>query len=751
MTDNNFTPRLSAPASRSNSLVVPASHVEVYPGGRSEDADSFGAAEFFRMLRRRKWTLILVVLAGVLCGGALSWLQTPRYRSVAAMEVQAPNEDFLNLHDVNPVASTNNAGDEYVATQAEMLQQPVLIEKVVKKLNLDQREEFQAHPDLLDRIKGALGMAQRPPSPLNHAVEVAKKNLDITASHDSRIIQIAYTSTDPVLAAQFVNTLSQAFIDQSVDSRRAAAQQIQDWLSPQLQEMRNKISRSEADLEGYTHSVGLQFTTGQESIEEGRLRLIQDELSKAQADRISKEAEYQTMTAGTSQMSEQTPALQDYTSKLTDLRRQLADLESILQPQSYKVVRLRAQISQLEAAVRAENKRIRDQAEEQYHTAQRREQDLTGAYTKQAAIVANLSGRVTHYDTLKHAVDANRQFYEAMQQRVNEARVASAIRETNIRLVGPAEPAPTPYTPNVPLNLAIGLASGLILGLCAALYREQTNNRLRIPGDATSWLSLPELGAIPKARVQSKAAGKLLTAVDGDGQVERMTWNSGFSDVSESFRSTVASILSAAGKDGSSRALTVTSAVPGEGKTTVVSNLGIALAEIHSRVLLIDGDMRHPRLHKVFNATNNWGLSDLLQDKNDVSTVPLECLARKTDVPRLHLLPSGPCPEAIFALLCSERMDQLMERYRKEFDFIIIDTPPCLEFADSRILARYTEGALLVVRAEYTDKQTAQAAARRLVLDGIPVMGSVLNDWNPSAEGRPYSYSDYRDSSRVTA
>ncbi len=168
-------------------------------------------------------------------------------------------------------------------------------------------------------------------------------------------------------------------------------------------------------------------------------------------------------------------------------------------------------------------------------------------------------------------------------------------------------------------------------------------------------------------------------------------------------------------------------------------------------MLLIDGDMRHPRLHKVFNATNNWGLSDLLQDKNNLSTVPLECLARKTDVPRLHLLPSGPCPEGIFALLCSERMGQLMERYRKEFDFIIIDTPPCLEFADSRILARYAEGALLVVRAEYTDKPTAQAAARRLVMDGIPVLGTVLNDWNPNKEGRPYSYSDYRDSSRVTA
>ncbi|SRR5579883_98426 len=752
MSDNSFVPRLTPPPSpRSTALTVPSPQVEIYPAVHTEDADSFGVPQFLSVLRHRKWTVLLVVLMGVLCGLGVTWLQTPRYRSVAAMEVQAVNENFLNLHDVDPVSATNATGDEYVQTQAEMLQQDALIEKVVKKLNLEQRDEFRFKPDLLYRLKQVVGLPANPPDPLHHAVEVAKKDLDVTTTRDSRIIRIAYTSTDPVLAARMVNTLAQTFIDQSVDARRSAAQQIQEWLSPQLQEMKNKIARSEAELEAYTHSVGLQFTTGQESIEEGRLRLIQDELSKAQADRIAKQAEFETMNSGSSQISEQSPALQDYTAKLTDLRRQLADLESILQPQSYKVARVRAQIAQLEAAVRAETKRIRDHAEAEFHAAQRREQDLAAAYAKQSAIVANLSGRVTHYDTLKHAVDANRQFYEAMQQRVNEARVASAIRQTNIRLVGAAEPAPTPYTPNPPLNLAIGLASGLVLGLCAAMFREQTNSRLRAPGEATSWLSLPELGAIPKAKLPARTAGKLLAGAEGDDQVEKITWNSGFSDISESFRSTVASILSADSRDGVSRALAVTSAVPGEGKTTVVSNLGIALAEIRSRVLLIDGDMRHPRLHKVFNATNNWGLSDLLQDKNNLSTVPLECLARKTDVPRLHLLPSGPCPEGIFALLCSERMGQLMERYRKEFDFIIIDTPPCLEFADSRILARYAEGALLVVRAEYTDKPTAQAAARRLVMDGIPVLGTVLNDWNPNKEGRPYSYSDYRDSSRVTA
>src|SRR5579872_3330114 len=185
------------------------------------------------------------------------------------------------------------------------------------------------------------------------------------------------------------------------------------------------------------------------------------------------------MNAANATPTQLSPALQDYTAKLTDLRRQLADLESLYQPDSYRVARVKAQIAQLESAVRTESKRINDQAQAEYRAAQRREDNLSAAYTKQSTVVANLSGRVTHYDTLKHAVDANRQFYEAMQQRVNEARVASAIRQTNIRLIVTAEPAPSPYTPNLPLNLAVSLAAGLVLGVCGAMFREQTHHRLR--------------------------------------------------------------------------------------------------------------------------------------------------------------------------------------------------------------------------------------------------------------------------------
>jgi polysaccharide biosynthesis transport protein len=356
-----------------------------------------------------------------------------------------------------------------------------------------------------------------------------------------------------------------------------------------------------------------------------------------------------------------------------------------------------------------------------------------------------ISGRggVTPYNPLRRQLDAKRQFYEAISRRADEARVASTVRQSNISLVGPAQPAIHPYKPNVPLNLAIGIFGSLALAIGYVMLREQTNSALRAPGEAGAYLTLPELGAIPKAANRRFTALGLWGAAVGKTSVERASLEQPFSSLSESFRATLASILSA-GRDGDHpRTLVVTSSRPMEGKTTVVSNLGIALSEIGGKVLLIDADLRRPRLHKVFDQINSWGLTDMLREKNAIEDLPLDALVKKTSVPHLYLLPSGTCADNIFGLLCSGRMARLLPRFRQEFDYVLVDAPPCLEFADARIMARYAEKLLLVVRADYTDRKTVQAAVRRLLLDGTPVMGVVFNYWNPS-NGDLYGHAHYR-------
>jgi receptor protein-tyrosine kinase len=341
------------------------------------------------------------------------------------------------------------------------------------------------------------------------------------------------------------------------------------------------------------------------------------------------------------------------------------------------------------------------------------------------------------YTTLKREVDADRRFYDTLTQRANEARVAASVRQSNIGFVGPAEPAAHPYRPNLPLNLAIGIFGGLILAIGWVMLQEQSNSFLRTPGEAGMYLTLPELGAIPQVPNPS-----FQFRSDGALDVERAVIEPRPSDLSEPFRATLASILSTRRNGEQGNTFLVTSAQPMEGKTTVVSNLAIGLAEIGNKVLLIDGDMRRPQLHKVFDQANSWGLSDVLREKNAIEELPLDALVKRTSVPGVYLLPSGICTGNIFGLLWSGRMARLLPRFRQEFDYVLVDAPPCLEFADARIMARYTDQLLLVVRANHTERRTAQVAVQRLLLDGIAVMGVILNRYDP-VRSDMYRYAFY--------
>jgi polysaccharide biosynthesis transport protein len=701
-------------------------------------------ADSLRTLYRRKGTLLLITLSGILITALVSLVQPRLYRSVASLEVQGVNENFLNLREVDPAATLGNALSEpYVKTQAEILQQDVLIEQVIAQLKLEDRADFRPHPGFWGKLLRTAASNPSPGTLHQYAKDVVRSHLKIEPARDSQIVRITFDARDPQLAATFANTLAQVFIDQSVDKRRSAAEDIRRWLAPRIDELKSRLQNSESAVDAYTRESGLILTPGQDSLATQKLQTLQDELSKAQADLIAKQAQFDLIAKNPADITTENPVIRDYDVKLTDLRRQLADLESILQPGNYKVVRLQAQIAELESAVRAETVRANRSVRGDFLAAQRRELTLDRVYESQSTLVSNLAAKITHYNTLKREVDTNRQFYEAMLQKVNEAGVASAVRQSNVRLAAPAEPELHPYKPNLPLNLAIGLVAGLVLAVGFVMLSEQSNPSLRAPGEAGIYLNLPELGTIPSSDRIESSLHKMLGSTSGDRPVERVTWEQRFSELSEAFRGTVASIVSM--ENGGRRSVLVaTSPLAGEGKTTVVSNLGISLAEISGRVLLIDGDMRRPRLHKVFGVANSWGLSDLLGEQNATEELPLEALVKKTRIPRLYLLPSGPCTDSIFSLLYSPRMERLVQRFRQEFDYVILDTPPCLEFADARILARYAEGVLLVLRANYADKKTALAAAQRFFLDGIPILGTILNQWDPITWGDTYRYGYYR-------
>jgi len=710
------------------------------------DANVGSITDYIRTLFDYKRTIATIALVSTLAAILLSLIQPRIYRAEASLEILTPNEDFLNLKDIRsnatPPMYSISAEDSYMKTQLEILQQDWLIERAIKQLKL-------AHlpGSVLKPVKQGVGLPKiATPLVEELAVDSVKKNLKIEPSHRSRIVRIVYESSDPNLSAELANTLAQTFIEYGQEARLHSIQETRALLQPQLQELKRKLEESEAELQAFSDTSGLLLlTSGQESVAENKLRLLQQELSKAEAERIARESQYKGVSAGQRGAVVNVvnnDVVRQYQVALTDLRRQLADLETLLKPESYKVVRLKAQISELQSALEKEVEQARGSLKEDYEAARRREAALDRAFKAQSELVSEISSKMVRYNVLKNEIETTQKFYDSTMQKVNEAGMASAIQPTDIRLLGPAQPPLGPQKPNLPLNMALGMAVGLFLGVSYVTAKEHGMRRFRMPGDAAVCLRVPELGAIPSANPLPSGPRKLLGRPGGGPRVERITWEQKNSDLSECFRGALVSLLSTARTGHSPRAILVTSPLPQEGKTTVVSNLGITLSQVQKQVVLIDGDLRRPRLHDIFCLANHRGISNFLRDKTSLDELYLEELVRPTAVSGLYVLPSGPTRDDIARLLYSERLDELMRRLLREFDYVLIDAPPCLQFADARILARHVDGVLLVLRASCTYDKSALAAAQCFLADGIPVLGTILNDWNPRSSPA-YGYGKY--------
>jgi capsular exopolysaccharide synthesis family protein len=693
---------------------------------------SGGLLVYWRILQRHKGTLGLVSFLGGLAALVLTLPQTPVYQAKTSIEILGLNEDFLNMRNVSPTSASAASYAEYdIQTQIRVLQSRSLRERMTKKFGFDYRP---AARDRFSDLCRGFGLLQ-PAAPVGDAF-----NLTIRAHPNSRIIDVTADSADPRFAAEFVNTLAREFIDQNLEARWKTTQDTGDWLFRQMGDVRIKLEKSEEQLQEYARAAGLVFTSEKNNVEEEKLRHLQEELSKAQAERVAKQSKYEVASSGA---PESLPdvlddgALKESQSMLTDLRRQLADLTSALTPAHPKVKRVEAQIAALESSLARERENIVRRIRNDYEAALRREALLTNESAAHVSLMSGQTDRVAHYNILKREVDTNRQTYDAMLQRVREAGIASAVRASNIRILDPAVPPEAPYKPDLLHNAVAGLIGGAFFGLVFIVARDRAGSSVREPGDAAAFLGVPELGLVPSAAADP-VRKRRVQQPDTD-RLELVAWQRKPSAMAESFRGAITSILFAPGR-ARPQVIVLSSPSPKEGKTTVATNLSIALAEVGVRVLLIDADLRKPRLHEVFDIENATGLADVLRRGQTVEE-PLNGLLQATAIPNLTVLTSGRSSLADAALLFSSRVDELVKIARKNYDLVLIDTPPMLTMPDARVLARSADGVILVARANRTTRDAIQSACKRFLEDGAQVLGAVLNDWNPKRSNR---YGNYR-------
>jgi succinoglycan biosynthesis transport protein ExoP len=713
--------------------------------------------EYLRAIRRHKIALIVAVVIGGTAGFLLTLREPRMYQARTSIEIQGLNQEFLDMRNVTP--TTGDLGFDRatdIQTQVKILQSNLLIDRVTQKLS-----DTEAPADLQPASRmGAWQKAlhARPPSTEDlwrQGLSTAARSVVVRSTPGDRMVDISCASTIPELAAQFCSTLTREYIDQNLEARWKSTEYTGDWLSKQLHDLKIQLERSQAELQEYARQTGLVVTNEKDNSQEVQLTDLQRQLSTAQADRIEKQSKYEMVANSPDSALPETlndSSLKTSEAALAELQANLAQLQVVYTPNNPEVKKLQARIGVLSSYLATSRRSIVSKITNDYEAAQRRESLLQTAYAEQTRRVSGQAETAAHYALLKREVDGSRLLYENLLQKLKEASIASALRANNIRVIDQAKTPTAPYTPNVPQRVFVGMLVGCVGGLLLAVARERIDRSLLNPGDLQQFVGLAELGVIPALEVEtgdhnfaSQLIDRPMSSLRSDeGRVERVCWERQTSLLAESYRTVVTSILfSARGGQPTPRVLVLTSASPQEGKTTTVCNLGISLARIKWSVLLIDADMRRPQLHTVFSVGNEFGLSDLLIEPNPLDPARVRPACIETAIPGVYLLPSGGSRGQAATLLHSPRLPELLAACRESFDAVLIDTPPVGNLADARVVAQRADGLILVARSGVTSRDAARLAKSRFEEDGSPLLGSILNCWDPSASGQGHYYGYY--------
>ncbi len=747
---------------------LPSAHSNVFD--EPPDAALSGSLlDYWAIIRRRQGLVAALALAGTVLGILLTVVQTPVYRSRVTLEMQSlAEDDLVKLRDASSAVIEPPQPPELdLNTQVKLLQSRELVERAAGKVCSVPRPESTGGPGPARR---RLLSVRRPvPPPLQaEVVESAPSALRVRVLPNTRIIEIVYDSENAQFSADFVNAIAEEFIKQKLESRWQSSRHIRDWLSGQMHDLKMKLEQSESELQRFSRNSGLLFTSETENVSEQRLKQVQQELVRAQADRILKESK---LEAATSAAPESLPqvlehrTLQEYQEKLTDLKRETAEARSTLTPAHPRVIKLQAQIDELQSALETEKAAVVESIRNEYEAARRREDLLAVGYQAQVAVLADEGTKVSRYRTLKQEVDMTRQLYDSMLQRVKEADLASALRASSIRIVDPARVPKRPYSPHLTLNAALGLFAGLLGGLGLVILRERADQSIRQPGDVPWLPHAREIAVIPSLETIAPNR-RLLGMLRSNGlhrgatldmagprpshTTRHMTVAHAAQDstiANDMFCIAVTSILFSDGAGDHPRVIVVTSASPGEGKTFITSNLARALAGAGFRVLVIDGDLRKPSMHQMFSLDLSPGLSGLLTAPPGT---PASGHIFPTAVPNLELLPAG--AEAPSPLLYTPQLCELLRYARANYGVVLIDSPPILQMPDARVFGKLSDAVILVIRSGQTTRDAATRACRTMFEDGTRILGTILNDWNPAHSGSyGYYYKEYSGRQRSGA
>ena len=707
--------------------------------------------DYLDVVIRRKW-MIFNFLVLTFISTLILTLATPKiYKTSTTMQVAATNQNITKFEEL---VSNDLRSREFYQTQTELLQNEALARRVIEKLDLPNHPVVvdtlwgTGEPGAVSKIKdmlkdgakwliSALGAKDKGDDTDDSAIaeDVLKQrqlldffadNLEVSPNRNSMLIDVSFASPDRHLSMNIVNTLAEEFILWKMEQRLDASQLARNFLMKQIDHSKINLEKAEEELNRYARQAGIVSLDSKLNVVYRQLEELNSALAEAQAELIGKEAVYQQAAKDGSQYLSQvleSTIITNLKSEYARLRSEYEELITTFQEDYPRVKPLQSRMLSLAARIEAEEDKIFQAIKNDYLATRQKLKTLQARVDLQKKLALDLNERTTQYRIMDRQVETSNGIYESLLQRVREIESMVGVTSSDIQIVDPATLPIWPFKPKVKLNLLLAVFVGLFAGIGCAFFLEYFSDKITNPEEISDRFQIPVLGVAPLVK-------------DGDRPIEETIIDDPRAPFSEAMRTIMISIQ-LSGFGNRSKSFLLTSSMPSEGKTTLAVNLALTFSGAGEKVILIDADLRKPRVHKILASADNnnrQGLSSFLAGIDD------ECLVCHNGNANLSFVPTGTLPPNPVELLASGRFAELIDFFGQRYDRIIIDGPPMYGLADMLVLSQHVGGVVLVSSMGETTRRAVRHFKKSMVNVQANIWGCIINKVDFS---RRYGYSSY--------
>ena len=707
-----------------------------------------GIDEIWNVVRTRNAVFFSTLAFFTLLSVIYSMIVPIRYEGVGRLTVDFGSSGGLGSEGSPLSEATGVDHATKLETQVNVLETDAMAWDVITRLRLDQASQAAVRRFLIGPVV-CLSPMNRPVSSISPEcrrvlIDEFHRRLLVQPVSRTEIIEIRYRCRSRELAAKVVNTLADLYVERSFQAKYSAAMRASAWLSTQLDEVKRDAEAAEKKYIAYQQDTGQIGTDESHNILVERLGALNQQLVLAESERVVRESRYRIAQDGDPEAVAQVVpggTLQTLHNEEAQLKTEYAALNAKFDENYPRVVAVKEQLAEAEKATTAELARTRQRLETEYETSQKSEALIRAEFDKQKQEAYNTSAASIQIALLKRDVDASNELYEQLVKDLKAAGILAGIRANSVTMIDPASLPIKPVEPVWLRDLAWGAIVGSLMGLALCFMLESLDTTITTIKDVNSFCPLPALGIVPRI-VDSNSRVRGVTASGIKEKLGIPVLDQPHSESADAYR-TLRTSLMLSNPGAPPKVIVMTSALPREGKTTTSINLAAVFSQKDRRVLLVDGDLRRGDLRVFFRPGRGKGLSEALAGEE-----PEQFYITDPKLPNLVLLPAGTRPPQPPDMLDSDRMRQLIHRWRDEFDVVIIDAPPVIGLSDSVILSTMADTVVLIVRARQTRRQDLNRAAETLIKAGnTHVSGIAINDLD--AEGTGFYggdaslYSDY--------